>query len=144
MEKQQPTTGSIRSGVEKLEIDESIIRDVDVGEILGAETTPEMAKKVLRKLDWILIPLMGGCYMLQYIDKLAISQATLFNLRQDLVCFISTQCARRLITDSSENLKGTEYNWASAIFYFGYFAWSWYEHCPSFTIESSTDKSCSL
>lgn len=33
-----------------------------------------------------LIPLMGVCYMMQYMDKLALSQATLFNLRQDLVC----------------------------------------------------------
>jgi hypothetical protein len=31
---------------------------------------------------------MGACYMLQYIDKLAISQATLFNLRQDLVRYM--------------------------------------------------------
>ena len=63
----------------------SAARDVDLGQLFEVETTPEMEKKVLRKLDFFLIPLMGGCYMLQYIDKLAISQATLFNLRQDLV-----------------------------------------------------------
>ena len=28
---------------------------------------------------------MGFCYMLQYMDKLALSQATLFNLTEDLV-----------------------------------------------------------
>jgi hypothetical protein len=32
-----------------------------------------------------LIPLMGCAYFLQFLDKLALSQATLFNLRQDLV-----------------------------------------------------------
>lgn len=32
-----------------------------------------------------LIPMMGLCYMMQYMDKLALSQATLFNLREDLV-----------------------------------------------------------
>lgn len=32
-----------------------------------------------------MIPLMGFCYMLQYMDKLALSQATLFNIRADLV-----------------------------------------------------------
>ncbi|CAI7595373.1 unnamed protein product [Penicillium viridicatum] len=85
----------------------SATRDLDFGQVLEVKTTPAMEKKVLRKLDFVLIPLMGGCYMLQYIDKLAISQATLFNLREDL------------------DLKGNEYNWASAIFYFGYFAWSW-------------------
>ncbi|CAG8147876.1 unnamed protein product [Penicillium salamii] len=107
MEKDQPSSGGAQSGVDKLKVDDSIMRDVDFGEVLQVETSPELDKKVLRKLDLFLIPLMGGCYMLQYIDKLAISQATLFNLRQDL------------------NLKGNEYNWASAIFYFGYFAWSW-------------------
>lgn len=33
-----------------------------------------------------MIPLMGFCYMLQFMDKLALSQATLFNIRADLVC----------------------------------------------------------
>lgn len=28
---------------------------------------------------------MGICYMMQYMDKLALSQATLFNIREDLV-----------------------------------------------------------
>ena len=75
-------------GLEKLKVEDSVMRDVDFGHVLEVETTPEMGKKVLRKLDFFLIPLMGGCYMLQYIDKLAISQATLFNLRQDLVCLV--------------------------------------------------------
>lgn len=32
-----------------------------------------------------MIPTMGLCYMLQYMDKLALSQAVLLNLRKDLV-----------------------------------------------------------
>jgi hypothetical protein len=32
-----------------------------------------------------MIPTMGICYMLQYMDKLALSQATLLGLRSDLV-----------------------------------------------------------
>ena len=32
-----------------------------------------------------MIPLMGFCYMMQYMDKLALSEAALFGLRQDLV-----------------------------------------------------------
>ncbi|KAJ5783273.1 hypothetical protein N7457_005047 [Penicillium paradoxum] len=108
MEKQQPSSEVIKPDLGILKIGStSAARDVDFGQVMEVGTTPAMEKKVLRKLDFFLIPLMGGCYMLQYIDKLAISQATLFNLRQDL------------------HLKGNEYNWASAIFYFGYFAWSW-------------------
>ncbi|KAJ5357073.1 hypothetical protein N7517_011682 [Penicillium concentricum] len=108
MGEQHLPSGGIKPDLAMLKVESSsAIRDVDYGQVLEIETTPAMEKKVLRKLDFFLIPLMGGCYMLQYIDKLAISQATLFNLRQDL------------------DLKGNEYNWASAIFYFGYFAWSW-------------------
>ncbi|CAI7665904.1 unnamed protein product [Penicillium glandicola] len=108
MEKQPLPSGGINSGLGMIKVEStSAVCDLDFGQVLEVETTPIMEKHVLRKLDCFLIPLMGGCYMLQYIDKLAISQATLFNLREDL------------------GLKGNEYNWVSAIFYFGYFTWSW-------------------
>lgn len=32
-----------------------------------------------------MIPLMGFCYLLQYMDKLALSSSTLLGLLQDLV-----------------------------------------------------------
>ncbi|KAJ5354902.1 hypothetical protein N7541_005946 [Penicillium brevicompactum] len=86
---------------------ESPGRDLDIGQVLAVQATPEEERRVLWKLDLVLIPLMGVAYFLQFLDKLALSQATLFNLRQDL------------------NMHGNEYSWASAIFYFGYFAWSW-------------------
>lgn len=88
MEKQDAPSGTAKQDLGMLKLDlSSAARDVDFGQVLEVEATPAMEKKVLRKLDFCLIPLMGGCYMLQYIDKLAISQATLFNLREDLVCF---------------------------------------------------------
>lgn len=87
MGKQQLPSGDAKPDLGTLKVESSsAARDVDFGQVLEVETTPAMEKKVLRKLDFFLIPLMGGCYMLQYIDKLAISQATLFNLREDLVC----------------------------------------------------------
>ncbi|OQD90016.1 hypothetical protein PENANT_c002G09519 [Penicillium antarcticum] len=86
---------------------ESVGRDFDLGQVLAVQATPEEERKLLWKLDLFLIPLMGIAYFLQFLDKLALSQATLFGLRQDL------------------NMHGNEYSWASAIFYFGYFAWSW-------------------
>ncbi|PCG91071.1 Major facilitator superfamily domain, general substrate transporter [Penicillium occitanis (nom. inval.)] len=82
-------------------------KDIDLGQILGVTTSPQLERKVLMKIDFIMIPLMGFCYMLQYMDKLALSQATLFNIRKDL------------------HLYGMQYSWASAIFYFGYLVWSW-------------------
>ncbi|KXG48527.1 Major facilitator superfamily domain, general substrate transporter [Penicillium griseofulvum] len=80
---------------------EPLGRDLDLGQVLAIQPTAEEERKVLWKLDLILVPLMGAAYFLQFLDKLALSQATLFNLREDL------------------NMKGAEYSWASAIFYFG-------------------------
>lgn len=36
----------------------------DVGEL-----TAEEEKKLLRKVDWMIMPLMWSCYCLQYLDK---------------------------------------------------------------------------
>ncbi|CAL5873036.1 uncharacterized protein PFLUO_LOCUS7305 [Penicillium psychrofluorescens] len=107
MEKQQSPPEAKASDVGKLGVETSTARDVDFGQVLEVESTPELRRKVLLKLDLLLIPLMGICYMLQYMDKLALSQATLFNMRQDL------------------GLRGDQYSWSSAVFYFGYLAWSW-------------------
>ncbi|KAL2810160.1 major facilitator superfamily domain-containing protein [Aspergillus granulosus] len=104
MGKQHTNSAGDEPKVEKVS---SLSRDVDLGQVLDFEVTPEEEKRVLRKLDIVLIPLMGICYMMQFMDKLALSQATLFGLREDL------------------NLQGDQYSWASAVFYFGYFAWSW-------------------
>lgn len=65
-------------------------QDVVLGEMLEVDATPEEERKVRWKLDLVLLPMMGACYMMQYMDKYVLSQATLFNLRQDLVCFLVT------------------------------------------------------
>ncbi|KAL4782146.1 major facilitator superfamily domain-containing protein [Aspergillus varians] len=91
----------------KAEAEATLVGDVDLGDMLGVDYTPEQERKVVRKLDFALIPIMGLVYCMQYMDKVALSQATLLNLREDL------------------DLQGQEYSWTSAIFYFGYFAWSW-------------------
>ncbi|KAJ5725378.1 uncharacterized protein N7483_006735 [Penicillium malachiteum] len=82
-------------------------QDTAIGEFVEYHASPEEERRLLRKLDLFMIPVMGVCYMLQYMDKLAISQATLLNLRADL------------------HLVGKDYTWCSAVFYFGYLAWSW-------------------
>ena len=64
-------------------------QDVVLGEMLEVNATPEQERKVQLKLDLVLLPMMGACYMMQYMDKYVLSQATLFNLRQDLVCFLA-------------------------------------------------------
>ncbi|KAL3433715.1 MFS general substrate transporter [Aspergillus tetrazonus] len=69
--------------------------------------TPEEDKRILWKIDLHIIPVMGLCYMLQYMDKVTLGYATQLNLRTDL------------------NLHGSEYSWCSSVFYFGYLFWSW-------------------
>ncbi|KAL3429885.1 major facilitator superfamily domain-containing protein [Aspergillus tetrazonus] len=108
MEKAAGPSGPSATGLDlKAEAETSIVRDVDLGEMLEIHYTPEQERRLVRKLDLALIPIMGLVYCMQYMDKVALSQATLLNLREDL------------------NLHGQEYSWASTIFYFGYFAWSW-------------------
>lgn len=62
----------------------------------------EAAKAVLRKLDLHLLPLMCILYGLNYVDKVAMGYAVLFDFRSDL------------------GLHGTQYSWGSSMFYFGY------------------------
>ncbi|KAK4940890.1 hypothetical protein LTR10_019043 [Elasticomyces elasticus] len=60
-------------------------------------------KKLLRKIDMRLMPVMCFTYALQYYDKAILSQAAIFGLRKDLHLEV-----------------GLRYSWVSLIFYFGY------------------------
>lgn len=66
--------------------------------------SPEETKKLTHRSDWIIIPLIGVCYVFFYVDKTSLSYASLFGVKEDL------------------NLEATDYNWLLAIFYFGYLA----------------------
>ncbi|KAE8155304.1 major facilitator superfamily domain-containing protein [Aspergillus avenaceus] len=72
-------------------------------EILG----PEEEKRLVRKIDAHLMPLLIVSYGLQYLDKTSLSYSAILGLKQDL------------------NLVGQEYSWASSIFYIGYLAASY-------------------
>ncbi|KAH6838573.1 major facilitator superfamily domain-containing protein [Chaetomium sp. MPI-CAGE-AT-0009] len=71
------------------------------GIALDAETN----KKLLRRIDWRVMPVLCFTYALQFYDKALLSQAAIFGLRKDL---------------GLED--GLKYSWASLIFYFGYMA----------------------
>lgn len=66
--------------------------------------TEEASNAVRKKIDLHLLPLMCLVYGLNYVDKVAIGYAVLFNFRTDL------------------HLVGDQYSWASSMFYFGYLA----------------------
>ncbi|OQV03839.1 hypothetical protein CLAIMM_08829 [Cladophialophora immunda] len=66
--------------------------------------TKEDEKAVLRKIDKILVPLMMGSYIIQYMDKSVMAQTAIYDLFTSL------------------GLHGQQYSWCSSIFYFGYLA----------------------
>ncbi|CAK1363431.1 unnamed protein product [Cercospora beticola] len=67
---------------------------------------PAEEKKLVRKIDFMIIPYLAVCYAFFYIDKTTLSYAAIFGIREDL------------------NLVGTQYSWLSSIFYFGFLAWA--------------------
>ncbi|TVY59490.1 putative transporter, partial [Lachnellula cervina] len=66
--------------------------------------TRKEEKAIVRKIDWVLMPLMTISYTIQYMDKSVMAQAAVYDLIKNL------------------GLKGQEYSWCSSIFYFGYLA----------------------
>ena len=71
-------------------------------EIRDFEYTEEEDKKLVRKLDWCLLPMMGLSYSLQFLDKTSIGSAAILGLRTDL------------------KMVGTDYSTASSMFYYAY------------------------
>lgn len=71
------------------------------------ELTPEDERRLLRKIDWHLMPLLCLVYGLNYLDKTTVSYASIMGLKTDL------------------HLAGQEYSWISSMFYFGYLFWEY-------------------
>jgi hypothetical protein len=65
------------------------------------DVDPNEERRVLRKIDWHILPLLMGTYMLQYLDKSSINFASVYGLQD------------------GTNLHGQDYSWLSSIFYFG-------------------------
>ncbi|KAI9729860.1 MAG: hypothetical protein M1834_006609 [Cirrosporium novae-zelandiae] len=67
---------------------------------------PKELRRLERKIDFMILPYIAVCYAFFYIDKTTLSYAAIFGIRDDL------------------NLHGTQYNWLSSLFYFGFLAWA--------------------
>lgn len=59
------------------------------------------AKRVLRKLDTRIVPILILIYLMQYLDKNGINYASVYGLQK------------------GTNLQGQDYSWLGSIFYFG-------------------------
>ena len=68
---------------------------------------PIANKKVSRKVDMLLLPLLCGTFFLQYIDKQAISYSAVFDLFE------------------TTGITGDQYSWLASIFYFAYLFAEW-------------------
>ncbi|CAO2654488.1 Nn.00g112210.m01.CDS01 [Neocucurbitaria sp. VM-36] len=68
---------------------------------LAAPFTPDDERRVLRKIDRTILPLMCLVFFMQYLDKQSLSYASVFGLLTDL------------------NLTSSQYSWCSSIFYVG-------------------------
>ncbi|PLN80217.1 putative MFS allantoate transporter [Aspergillus taichungensis] len=67
---------------------------------------PEASGRLVRKIDLYVMPLICVVYFLQYLDKIAISYASVTGMRE------------------STNLHGNQFNWVSSMFFFGQLALS--------------------
>ncbi|KAL0258206.1 hypothetical protein SLS55_007379 [Diplodia seriata] len=63
-------------------------------------------KKVLRKIDKVILPIICITYTLQFLDKLSLNYASAYSLKEDL------------------GLGGQRYSWTASIFNFGYLFWA--------------------
>ncbi|CZR45801.1 uncharacterized protein FPRO_15023 [Fusarium proliferatum ET1] len=88
--------------LEDKELDKTDHASVANGAVLGRDLTPEEDQRILRKADLHLLPIMAFAYLFQFLDKTALSYTAILGLREDL------------------HLKGEEYGWSSAIYYFGF------------------------
>ncbi|KAL3484517.1 major facilitator superfamily domain-containing protein [Aspergillus germanicus] len=64
-------------------------------------------RRVLWKIDFVLLPLLGFCYLLQFLDKQSLNYASLLGILEDI------------------HLVGDQYSWTASIFYLGFIFWSY-------------------
>jgi sugar phosphate permease len=68
----------------------------------GSPIDPEEAKRVLRKIDMRIVPILFVIYLLQYLDKNSLNFAAAYGFQK------------------GTHLHKQQYSWLSSIFYFGY------------------------
>ncbi|KAJ5220704.1 MFS allantoate transporter [Penicillium citrinum] len=64
-------------------------------------------RRILRTIDWHIMPVMCCVYGMNFLDKTTLSYSSIMGLKEDL------------------GLVGDQYSWLGSIFYFGYIAWEY-------------------
>ncbi|KAF2012363.1 MFS general substrate transporter [Aaosphaeria arxii CBS 175.79] len=78
--------------------------------------TPAENKRLLRKIDLHLMPIMCIVYGLNYLDKTTLSYASIMGLKLP-------PSSDKL--HSGISINGSQYSWLSSMFYFGYLFWEY-------------------
>lgn len=87
----------------KIDITTDFDDAMDLGfQAIDIELTPEENKKLVRKIDLCMFPLMSLIYAIQFMDKTTLGNAAIMGLLPDL------------------KMTGDQYSWAGSAFYFGY------------------------
>ena len=93
-----PTTSKSKFSAKSKDGDVALALFNDSDELLNEPITPEEEARLVRKVDWLILPLIAVNYAFFYIDKTTLSYAAIFGIREDL------------------DLAGMRYSWASSIF----------------------------
>ncbi|KAJ9137556.1 Pantothenate transporter [Pleurostoma richardsiae] len=101
-EVEEAYTADIKGAIQNNDHDDAA--DLFAGSDEVFQYTDKEASIVRWKLDLILLPIMMITYILSFMDKVALSEASIFGIMDD------------------DHLKGQDYSWSSSIFYFGYIA----------------------
>ncbi|KAG8689981.1 hypothetical protein FRC11_014564 [Ceratobasidium sp. 423] len=80
----------------------------DVGQVVEVGTVDKRERKLVRKLDWIIMPVSWILYLLAYLDRSNLGNAKLQGLETDLI---------------PNDPSGNKFGLLSAIFYVAYLTW---------------------
>ncbi|KAB8292923.1 hypothetical protein EYC80_007288 [Monilinia laxa] len=110
----------VSANAQNIPVLQSLDQDKDIAiAIVGErrhEIDPAIEARVVRKIDWFLVPAMFIGYGLVYYDKAILGSAVLFGMTTDLSLSITNTNVTPHITDTSR------LSWATSLFYFGMLA----------------------
>jgi len=59
-------------------------------------------KRLIRTIDWKILPLLFAAYFLQFMDKVILNYANVMGIQHDI------------------GMKGNDFSWAGTVFFIGY------------------------
>lgn len=111
---EEPTYAIEQSKPEVSELDHPEEKDVAARflanlspEITDVPITDEESRRLLWKIDLIILPILAISVLMAAVDKIIISNAAIYGMVED------------------NNLKGNEFSWIGSIFYFGFLVAEW-------------------